>query len=249
MPITQIRTMTYNDEEVYARTHVQAVDGLEKSSSTNDGLMSKEDKAKLDGLKKVTVSSLPVATDAKPGIMSATDKAKLDGLKPFDPATLTNATVTKAGLMSATDKAKLDKLNTNSKSSGSINSEVVSSGSTTSSTTSSSKLLHGNVNVWPNSTQRVNLSKKLSQCQSGIILVWRLDTADDLYHYQYVPKYHVNHSTAKITEMIPTNVTSTTIEYCIKVVYVHDTHIIGVSENNSSSTKSNKIRLHEILEY
>lgn len=246
MAITQIRTMTYNDEEVYARTHVQGVEGLGKASSTIDGLMSKEDKTKLDGLENFDPSVLTEATISKSGIMSAADKTKLDGLKPFDPATLTNATTSKAGLMSPVDKAKLDKLNTNSKPSGSVN-----GGSSNSSgpTLKGSQVLNRNTNVWPTETQRVTLSKKLSECATGIILVWRLDTSDNLYHYQHVPKYHTNHSSAKVTEIIPTNVTSSSIEHCIKVVYVYDTYIVGVAENNSSSTKSNKIRLHEVLEY
>ncbi|WP_239727167.1 MULTISPECIES: hypothetical protein [unclassified Mammaliicoccus] len=247
MPITQIRTMTYNDEEVYARTHIQGVDGLGKASSTIDGLMSKEDKTKLDGLENFDPSILTEATTSKSGIMSAADKTKLDGLRPFDPATLTNATASKAGLMSPADKAKLDKLNTNSKPSGMVNGG--SSGSSGSSTSSSSQILNTNTDVWPNGSQRINLSKKLSECNGGIVLVWRLDASDDLYHYQYVPKYHTNHSSAKITEVIPTNVTASGIEHCVKVVYVYDTYIVGVAENSSATTKSNKIRLHEILEY
>ncbi|MCU5745910.1 hypothetical protein N9R04_04140 [Staphylococcus sp. SQ8-PEA] len=247
MPITQIRTMTYNDEEVYARTHIQGVDGLGKASSTIDGLMSKEDKTKLDGLENFDPSVLTEATTSKSGIMSAADKTKLDGLRPFDPATLTNATASKAGLMSPADKAKLDKLNTNSKPSGTVNGG--SSGSSGSSTSSSSQILNRNVNLWPTESQRVTLSKKLSECANGIVLVWRLDASDNLYHYQYVPKYHTNHTEAKVTEMIPTNVTSSTIEHCIKVVYIYDTYLVGVAENSSSSTKANKIRLHEILEF
>lgn len=216
MPITQIRTITYNDEEVYARAHVQGVDGLGKATTTTDGLLSKE------------------------------DKAKLDNLREFDPSTLTNATTTKAGLMSAADKAKLDKLNTNSKPSGTVNG---SSPNSSGSSSSSSQILNTNTDVWPNASQRINLSKKLSECNGGIVLVWRLDASDDLYHYQYVPKYHTNHSSAKITEVIPTNVTASGIEHCVKVVYVYDTYIVGVAENSSATTKSNKIRLHEILEY
>lgn len=245
MAITQIRTMTYNDEEVYARTHVQGVDGLGKASPTNDGLMSKEDKTKLDGLENFDPSVLTEATTSKSGIMSAADKTKLDGLSKFDPSTLTNATTSKSGLMSAADKAKLDKLNTNSKPSGTVSGGSTSSGSTT----STSQLLNRDTNVWPTETQRINLTKRLSQCNGGIILVWRLDSSDNLYHYQYVPKYHTNHTSAKVTEMIPTNVTSSSIEHCIKSVYIYDSYIVGVAENNSSSTKTNKIRLHEILEY
>lgn len=217
MAITQIRTLTYNDEEVYARSHVQGVDGLGKATTTSDGLMSKE------------------------------DKTKLDGLQNFDPAVLNEATSTKAGIMSAADKSKLDKLNTNSKPSGTVSGGASGSGGTTS--TNSSQILNRDTNVWPTESQRINLSKRLSECNGGIVLVWRLDSADNLYHYQFVPKYHVNHSSAKITEVIPTNITSSAIEHCVKVIYVYDTHVVGVAENSSASTKANKIRLHEILEY
>lgn len=246
MPISNIRTITYEDEEVYVRTHVQAVDGLEKASSTIDGLMSKEDKTKLDGLQNFDPTVLTEATSSKSGIMSAADKTKLDSLNQFDPSTLQKATSRLDGLMSKEDKAKLDKLNTNSKPSGTVNG---SSSNSSGSSSSSSQILNTNTDVWPNASQRINLSKKLSECNAGIILVWRLDASDDLYHYQYVPKYHTNHSSAKITEVIPTNVTASAIEHCVKVVYVYDTYIVGVAENSSATIKSNKIRLHEILEY
>ena len=48
------------------------------------------------------------------------------------------------------------------------------------------QIINRNVNVYPNKTQIVNLNKNLTSCLNGIILVWRLDDIDDLYHYQYV---------------------------------------------------------------
>ena len=104
--ITKARTLTYDGEEVYARSHIDVVDGLDKSL-----LLTEEQKQKLQNF---NVDALDVATQSKNGLMSALDKAKLDGLKQFDPETLTNATTQKAGLMSAEDKQRLDELKTNS---------------------------------------------------------------------------------------------------------------------------------------
>ena len=61
------------------------------------GLMSPEDKKKLDGIKNVTQSAA--------GLMSPKDKKKLDGIK--------EATTSDAGLMSAADKEKLDGIDEN----------------------------------------------------------------------------------------------------------------------------------------
>ncbi|MDU8037905.1 MAG: hypothetical protein E7J13_02345, partial [Streptococcus sp.] len=88
--ITKARTLTYDGEEVYARSHIDVVDGLDKSL-----LLTEEQKQKLQNF---NVDALDVATQSKNGLMSALDKAKLDGLKQFDPETLTNATTQKAGL-------------------------------------------------------------------------------------------------------------------------------------------------------
>lgn len=209
MTINSIRTMTYENQEVYARTHIQGVDGLVKATPTMDGLMSKE------------------------------DKSKLDSLQNFDPALLSNATPNSPGLMSPQDKAKLDNLNTNSNPYSNVN------GQSSGKINVQSQLLVADTNVWPSETQRVNLPKNLSNCRTGIILVWRLDNSDEFYHYQHIPKYHVKHAGSKVAKAIPINNTA----YCNKVIYVHDTHIIGIVENYSTSTKANYIRLHEILEY
>lgn len=83
--ITKSRTLTWDGEPVYARTHVQVVDGLSSATQSKDGLLSKEDKTKLDGLDNVTVPEYSVATTTQNGLMSSTDKQKLDGLKPFNP--------------------------------------------------------------------------------------------------------------------------------------------------------------------
>ena len=84
------------------------------ATATTDGLLSSEDKVKLDNLRNATQSSnglmsaadktkldnIKNATSSSDGLMSAADKAKLDNLK--------NATTTTDGLMSAADKTKLD---------------------------------------------------------------------------------------------------------------------------------------------
>lgn len=213
MTITKSRTLTYNGEEVYARTHKDVVDGLVNATASSDGLMSAADKRKLDGLNQQGgTQNLSVATS------------------------------TTNGLMSAADKQKLDRLNTDS-----VDYRAVSGGSSGSVSGSSGvQLLHQNLNVWPNATQRVTLNKPVSDCKTGIVLVWRLDASDNLYHYQHIPKYHVTaHSATHIAEVIPTMVN----EICIKQVIVSNTSIVGVNENNHASYKTNKIRLHEILEY
>ena len=179
-----------------------------------------------------------MATTTQNGLMSSTDKQKLDGLKPFNPDDLTPATTSKAGLMSADDKRKLNELKTNS-----IDGKDITGGDVNS---SGSSFLQG-VDVWPNSTQKVTLSRKISQTKNGIILVWRSDSVDDFYHYQHIPKNHAkSHSAAKIVEMVPINSTS---EFCIKTIILSDTILTGTDDNRSNATKANKVRLHEILEY
>jgi len=193
VPITSIRTLTVNNEEVYARTHIQGVDGLSNSTENKDGLMSKEDKQKLNRLQEFDISKLNEATKISPGLMSMEDKQKLDSI---------------------------DKHN---------------------------QIINRNVNVYPNKTQIVNLNKNLTSCLNGIILVWRLDDIDDLYHYQYVPKYHNNHPNTYITEVIPYRNQSNKLDYCIKLVRVSNTQVVGAASNQLAP--SNHVRLHEILEY
>ncbi|MBA8772131.1 hypothetical protein HIR57_01185 [Staphylococcus coagulans] len=227
--ITKARTLTYDGEEVYARSHIDVVDGLDKSK-----LLTDEQKQKLEN---INTDAIDVATPLKNGLMSAQDKTKLDALKQFDPSTLTNATTQKAGLMSAEDKQRLDELKTNS--------NAYDKG--LSNTNASGAVIAANINKWPNQTQNVNLSKKVSECQNGIVLVWRSDAEDDNYHYQYVPKYHVSaHSTTKIVHLIPTNSAN---EFCTKTVIVKDNVVNGTDDNNNKTTKANKVRLHEILEF
>lgn len=140
--------------------------------------------------------------------------------------------------MSSDDKRKLDELKTNS-----IDGKDLSGGDVDS---SGSSFLQG-VDVWPNETQKVTLSKRVSQCKNGIVLVWRSDTADDYYHYQHIPKNHAKtHSTTKIVEMVPVNSVS---DFCIKTIILSDTVLTGTDDNKNASTKANKVRLHEILEY
>ncbi|EKC6414759.1 hypothetical protein OP521_001412 [Staphylococcus pseudintermedius] len=213
MTITKARTLTYNGEEVYARTHKDVVDGLVNATASADGLMSAADKRKLDGLNQ----------------QGGTQN-------------LSMATSTTNGLMSAADKQKLDRLNTDSVDyravSGSVNNSATNA--------NASQVLHQNLNIWPNATQRVTLNKPINHCKTGIVLVWRLDTSDNLYHYQHIPKHHVEqHSAARIAEAIPT----TANEICIKQVIVSNTTLVGVNENSTGSYKTTKVRLHEILEY
>ncbi|HEC2230766.1 TPA: hypothetical protein R1967_000962 [Staphylococcus delphini] len=227
--ITKARTLTYDGEEVYARSHIDVVDGLDKSK-----LLTDEQKQKLENF---NADAIDVATTSKNGLMSAQDKTKLDSLKQFDPSTLTNATTQKAGLMSAEDKQRLDDLRTNSN----VYNKDVSASNT------SNIIIESNINRWPNNTQTVNLSKRVSECKNGIVLVWRSDSEDDNYHYQYVPKYHVSaHSSAKIVHLIPTNSAN---EFCIKTVIVKDDIVTGTADNHNRTTNANKVRLHEILEY
>ncbi|HHU6749376.1 TPA: hypothetical protein ACUI23_000046 [Staphylococcus pseudintermedius] len=213
MTITKARTLTYNGEEVYARTHKDVVDGLVTATVSADGLMSAADKRKLDGLNNQGgTQNLSVATS------------------------------TTNGLMSAADKQKLDRLNTDSVDYRALNSEGSNSGTNA----NASQILHQNLNIWPNATQRVTFNKPVNSCKTGIVLVWRLDSSDNMYHYQHIPKYHVaSHSAARIAEAIPT----TANELCIKQVIVTNTALVGVNENSTGSYKTTKVRLHEILEY
>lgn len=195
--ITKARTLTYDGEEVYARTHIDVVDGLDKS--------------------------LLLTPDQKNKINS------------FSQESLTVATPEKAGLMSEEDKKRLDRLKTNSNEySARINNVPLNS-----------TLIKQDINLWPSNQQTVNLNKSISSCNNGIILVWRLDETDDLYHYQYLPKLHVQlHRNVKVTEVIPINLSG---QICTKVVIVNDQQIRGTDDNFKNN--ANKIRLHEILEY
>ena len=94
------------------------------------------------------------------------------------------------------------------------------------------QIINRNVNVYPNKTQIVNLNKNLTSCLNGIILVWRLDDIDDLYHYQYVPKYHNNHPNTYITEVIPYRNQGNKLDYCIKLVRVSNTQVVGAQVIN-----------------
>ncbi|MFY0498979.1 hypothetical protein ACKX1T_13645, partial [Staphylococcus haemolyticus] len=60
------------------------------------------------------------------------------------------------------------------------------------------QIINRNVKVYTNKTQIVNLNKNLTSFLNGIILVWRLYDIDDLYNYQYVHKYHNNHTNTYI---------------------------------------------------
>jgi len=73
-------------------------DDIPVATISSNGLMSKEDKAKVDSL------SNDIATTLKDGLMSKEDKTKLDGLSND------TATALKDGLMSKEDKTKLDEL-------------------------------------------------------------------------------------------------------------------------------------------
>lgn len=202
--ITKARTLTYNGEEVYARTHVDVVDGLDKSMLLTPDLVE-----------------------------------KINNLDDIDiPESFSTATSEKAGLMSAADKQKLDRLNTDS---NPYNKTLANT------TSAANTIIAADVNRWPNNTQVVTLSKKVSACRNGIVLVWRSDTTDDFYHYQYIPKNHVaTHSAAKIVHLIPTNSNN---EFCTKTVIVRDNEVTGTDDNHSRTNKANKVRLHEILEY
>lgn len=218
MTISKIRTITFNNEEVYIRTHLKAVDGLDLATFERAGLMTAEDKAKLDHL-----SELTEASETQNGLMSKEDKKHLD-LLVNNP--ITAATSTDNGLMTAEDKQKLDSLNINH------DLEV------------NNMILLNNLNLWPDANQKINLPKPLSECKTGIVLVWRLDKKDDLYHYQHIPKYHIRHASSKNKEMIATETGN-----CYKSIIITDTSLVGVMDNSSRTTGSYLIRLHEILEY
>lgn len=167
--------------------------------------------------------------------MSAEDKKKLDTLQAFDMSRLEVATNNNAGLMSAEDKKKLDELKTNS----------VAYNQQVSSVNNGPGLFIDDINYWPRANQTVQLKKPISTCANGIILVWRLEETDDLYHYQYIPKFHVRaHGSLKVTEVIPTDSIG---GLCTKTLCVTDSNIWGVDDNYKNN--SNKIRLHQIIEY
>ena len=97
----EIRHVT--DEQI---TYWNAKASTDVATIQVNGLMSSQDKAKLD--------SIDIATESKDGLMSAEDKKKLDFIDAatcnikYDPAT-----ESKDGLMSAEDKKKLDNMDSN----------------------------------------------------------------------------------------------------------------------------------------
>ncbi|WP_439849585.1 hypothetical protein [Staphylococcus pseudintermedius] len=127
---------------------------------------------------KDVVDGLVNATASADGLMSAADKRKLDGLnQQGGTQNLSVATSTTNGLMSAADKQKLDRLNGDYRAvSGSVNNSATNA--------NASQVLHQNLNIWPNATQRVTLNKPINHCKTGIVLVWRLDTSDNLYRFR-----------------------------------------------------------------
>lgn len=84
-------------------------------SASADGLMSKEDKAKLDGIsKEANKYELPTASDAVLGGIKVGTNLSIDanGVLSATDTTYDNATTTEAGLMSGADKTKLDSIET-----------------------------------------------------------------------------------------------------------------------------------------
>lgn len=84
-------------------------------SASADGLMSKEDKAKLDGIsEEANKYELPTASDAVLGGIKVGTNLSIDanGVLSATDTTYGNATTTEAGLMSGADKTKLDSIET-----------------------------------------------------------------------------------------------------------------------------------------
>ena len=85
------------------------------ASASADGLMSKEDKAKLDGIsEEANKYELPTASDAVLGGIKVGTNLSIDanGVLSATDTTYDNATTTEAGLMSGADKTKLDSIET-----------------------------------------------------------------------------------------------------------------------------------------
>lgn len=84
-------------------------------SASADGLMSKKDKAKLDGIsEEANKYELPTASDAVLGGIKVGTNLSIDanGVLSATDTTYGNATTTEAGLMSGADKTKLDSIET-----------------------------------------------------------------------------------------------------------------------------------------
>lgn len=238
-----IATMQENVKNV-ASTTTDALDFVSALNASADGLKSASGLNIVSFTNKATIETsndggntftpiingeglnmnvLPLATQSSKGLMSKEDKIKLDGLSN---TTTTGDTTTVVGPQGPPGPEGPPGLV------GTVNID--------------SMILNTNVNKWPSSTQSVTLGKKVSDCITGIVLVWRLDAVDDMYHYQHIPKYHIKaHSTVKIGCAIPT----TSSEIIVKTVILNDTTVTGIDDNSSATTKANKVRLHEILEY
>ncbi|MGG5368367.1 hypothetical protein [Enterococcus sp. DIV0240a] len=101
----KIGNVTLNAGDVHALPDTTQIPEIPDVATTaEDGLMSAQDKKKLDQLENIP----GLATPTQNGLMSADDKAKLDTLANVSVPGV--ATTTTDGLMSAQDKRKLDEL-------------------------------------------------------------------------------------------------------------------------------------------
>jgi hypothetical protein len=78
------------------------------ATQSADGLMSSQDKTKLDGVTAGAEPNPGTVTQSTDGLMSSEDKTKLDGITAGAQPNPGNATQSTDGLMSSADKTKLD---------------------------------------------------------------------------------------------------------------------------------------------
>ncbi|WP_438723788.1 pyocin knob domain-containing protein [Enterococcus sp. DIV1420a] len=112
-PISHPATIITQDATHRFVTDAEKIGWNEKASkdlatTLLNGLMSSNDKAKLDGIEAGAQKNPGLASTVSNGLMNAFDKLKLNGIQAGAQKNPGNATAVTSGLMSSTDKAKLE---------------------------------------------------------------------------------------------------------------------------------------------
>ena len=87
---------------------------------------------------------------------------------------------------------------------------------------------------WPNRSQTCNLSKKVSECQEGIVLHFQAYSGGALnqdHNYVFVPKSHVASFGGAGVGMVFCDGT----RWGRKYVYVYDTYVTGIDANSQTA--------------
>lgn len=109
--------------------------------------------------------------------------------------------------------------------------------------------------AYPSDTQTVTPSKKLSECQTGWVLVWSdydkgVGSNNFQFAYTAIPKYHAskfNGGSVYVPIVIghTTSVVTTTMKY----LYISDNNITGHADNNNDTIFTSDVCLRAVIEF